>query len=47
MDIVKSLNLTVIAAIHDLNIASMYCDRLIAFQNGKIVGGRNTERFIE
>ena len=38
MDIVKSLNLTVIAAIHDLNIASMYCDRLIAFQNGKIVG---------
>ena len=39
MDIVKSLNLTVIAAIHDLNIASMYCDRLIALKNGKIVGG--------
>ncbi|MDO4178607.1 MAG: ABC transporter ATP-binding protein [Phascolarctobacterium sp.] len=38
MDIVKSLNLTVIAAIHDLNIAAMYCDRLIAINNGRIFG---------
>ena len=30
MDIVKSLDVTVIAAVHDLNIAAMYCDRLIA-----------------
>ena len=52
MDIVKSLNLTVIAAIHDLNIASMYCDRLIALKNGKIVGEGSpkkllTENFIK
>ena len=38
MDIVKSLNATVAAAIHDLNIAAMYCDRLIAIKNGLVVG---------
>lgn len=38
MDIVKSLRLTVVAAIHDLNIAALYCDRLIALKEGKIVG---------
>lgn len=34
----KSLNATVVAAIHDLNIAAMYCDRLIAIRNGLVVG---------
>lgn len=38
MDIVKSLNLTVVAAMHDLNIAAMYCDRLVAIKNGQVVG---------
>lgn len=38
MDIVKSLNLTVISAIHDLNIAAMYCDRLIAIKDGEVYG---------
>lgn len=38
MDIVKGLNLTVVAAIHDLNIAAMYCDRLIAIRDGQVVG---------
>ena len=38
LNIVKSLNLTVISAIHDLNIASMYCDRLFVMKNGRIVG---------
>ena len=37
MDIVKRLDLTVVAAIHDLNIAAMYCDRIVALQKGKIV----------
>ncbi len=34
MDIVKSLDRTVISAIHDLNIAAMYCDRLYAVKGG-------------
>ena len=38
MDIVKALNLTIVAAIHDLNIAAMYCDRLVAIKDGDIVG---------
>lgn len=38
MDIVKELNRTVIAAIHDLNIAAMYCDRIVAVRNGEVVG---------
>lgn len=38
MDIVKSLNLTVVAAVHDLNIAGMYCDRLVAIRDGEVVG---------
>lgn len=38
MDLVKNLGITVVAAIHDLNIAAMYCEHLIALQNGQIVG---------
>ncbi|MGM9571869.1 MAG: ABC transporter ATP-binding protein [bacterium] len=38
MDIIKNLNLTVIAAIHDLNIAAAYCDRIIALKNGQVIG---------
>ncbi|MDO4177803.1 MAG: ABC transporter ATP-binding protein [Phascolarctobacterium sp.] len=51
MDIVKGLDLTVVSAIHDLNIAAMYCDRLIALKDGQIVGMGTprellTEKFI-
>ena len=38
MDLVRSLDRTVIAAVHDLNIAAMYCDRLYAVKDGQIVG---------
>lgn len=38
MDIVKRLNLSVVSAIHDLNIAAMYCDRLVALKDGQIAG---------
>ena len=51
MDIVKSLDLTVVAAIHDLNSAAMYCDRLVALKDGAVVGVGTphellTEKFI-
>ncbi|WP_432204810.1 ABC transporter ATP-binding protein [Cetobacterium somerae] len=36
MDLVKKLNKTVIAVIHDINIASRYCDYIFALKNGKI-----------
>lgn len=33
-DFIKRLNLTVIAAIHDLNMAALYCDRLYVMKDG-------------
>ncbi len=38
MNIVRSLKRTVLAAIHDLNIAAMYCDYLYALKDGLIAG---------
>lgn len=37
MKIVRSLGVTVISAIHDLNIAAMFCDRLYVLKDGVIV----------
>ncbi|MEG2289263.1 MAG: ABC transporter ATP-binding protein [Clostridium sp.] len=37
MNIVKNLGIEVIAAIHDLNIAAMYCDKLYVLKDGNIV----------
>ena len=40
LDLIKGLcresNLTVLAALHDLNLASQYCDRLVLINNGRI-----------
>ena len=36
MDIVKGLGRTVISAVHDLNIAAMYCTYLYVMKNGRI-----------
>ena len=40
LDLIKNLcrenNLTVLAALHDLNLASQYCDRLVLINNGRI-----------
>ena len=38
MKIVKNLKVTVMSAVHDLNIAAMFCDRLYVLQDGEIVG---------
>jgi iron complex transport system ATP-binding protein len=37
MGIVKNLNIEVIAAIHDLNIAAMYCDKLYVLKEGIVI----------
>ena len=36
MDLIKSLNITTLSAIHDMNLASMYCDYLIVMKDGQI-----------
>lgn len=37
LELAKSMNITVIVSIHDLNLAASYCDRLILLDHGKIV----------
>ncbi len=43
-EILKYLNetrgLTVLCAMHDLNLAALYCGRLMFLKDGRIVGGR-------
>lgn len=46
MDIVKALNITTLAAIHDMNIASMYCDYLIVMKKGKVITSGKTEEIL-
>lgn len=46
LDIVKSLEVTVVSAIHDLNIAAMYCDYLYAMKDGRIVCQGTVEQVI-
>jgi iron complex transport system ATP-binding protein len=36
-DLVKRLRVTVLAAIHDLNMAALYCDRLYVLKEGRVV----------
>ena len=37
MDLIDSLQLTVLAALHDLNIAAAYCDCIYVLQQGRVV----------
>ena len=38
LDLVRGLGRTVLAALHDLNLAAAYCDWLYALQDGRLVG---------
>ncbi|WP_176086933.1 ABC transporter ATP-binding protein [Martelella sp. HB161492] len=40
---VSGLGVTVVAALHDLNLASMFCDRLCLLQAGKLVASGTPE----
>ena len=41
LDLVKGLGVTTVAALHDLNLAAAYCDRIYVVQEGKIVESGN------
>ena len=36
-DFIKRLNVTVLSAVHDLNMAALYCDRIYVMEHGKVV----------
>ena len=46
MDVVKSLGIGVLAALHDLNLTLMYCNYVYVLKNGTIVAHGPTEEVI-
>ena len=46
MDVVSGLGKTVICAVHDLNVAAMYCQRLYALKAGRIVASGTPEEVV-
>jgi iron complex transport system ATP-binding protein len=46
LHLVKSMGLTVILSLHDLNMASAFCDQLILMNQGKIVAQGATEQVL-
>ena len=42
----NSANRTIVAALHDLNIASMFCDELIVLNDGQLARSGNCQRII-
>jgi iron complex transport system ATP-binding protein len=46
LDIVKSLHCTALCAMHDLNLAAQYCDRLYVIKDGRIIMEGTPEKVI-
>ena len=47
MDLVKKLGLSTLAALHDLNIATEYCDYIYVIDNGRIVADGSPSEILE
>ncbi|OYD07110.1 ABC transporter ATP-binding protein [Paludifilum halophilum] len=47
MDLLEQLDITIFAALHDLNIAATYCHRLYAICNGKIAASGPPEQLLQ
>ena len=46
MDVLRALDVTVFSSIHDLNLAALYCDRLLLMRKGEIVAAGTPEEII-
>ena len=46
LELIKAQNLTVFSAIHDLNSAAYYCDKIIVMKEGKIIEAGKPENII-
>jgi iron complex transport system ATP-binding protein len=46
MELVRRLQVTVIAALHDLNLAARYCDRLLLMKSGRLVAAGTVEQVL-
>lgn len=46
LELVRSLGVTVLAALHDLNLAATYCDRLYVLHDGEVVANGPPEEVL-
>lgn len=46
LDIVNAMDITIVSAIHDLNLAAMYCDYLYAMKDGHVVHQGSVEEVL-
>ncbi len=46
IDLIKHLDITVLAALHDLNIAAIFCDYIFVMKDGKIAGEGTPEEVL-
>jgi len=46
LELVRSLGITVLAALHDLNLAAAFCDRLYVLHEGMVVGSGTPEQVL-
>ncbi len=46
LDIVRELRVTTLAALHDLNLATLYCDRLYVLSEGRVVASGAPEEVV-
>lgn len=46
IDLIKHLGITVLAALHDLNIAAIFCDYIFVMKDGKIAGEGTPEEVL-
>lgn len=46
MELLRRSGCTVVAAIHDLNLAAVYCDRMYAMKEGTIVGNGSPQELL-
>lgn len=46
LKLAKTLNITLLLTIHDLNLAAEYCDRLVLMNNGEIVANAKPEQVL-
>ncbi|MDR6226679.1 ABC transporter ATP-binding protein [Desmospora profundinema] len=46
MDLISEIGVTALAALHDLNIAAAYCDRLFVIESGRMVASGRPEQVL-